>query len=114
MVENTTLSKRRNFMLSAVFEPTMPLSEWPQTHGLNLAASGIGISRSLNGINRLLREWITVVVACLHCADCRTLVPVQEGNEKHILKYFLFMVTVCEFVDVRARFSYHKMSETKQ
>lgn len=49
--ENTTLNKRRNSMTPAVFEPTIPLNELPQTHGLDLAASGIGISRSLNDIN---------------------------------------------------------------
>jgi hypothetical protein len=36
--------KRQTYMLSAGFEPVIPARERPQTHGLDRAATGIGIS----------------------------------------------------------------------
>jgi hypothetical protein len=36
--------KRQTSMLSAGFEPELPASERPQTHGLDRATTGIGIS----------------------------------------------------------------------
>jgi len=38
-------------MPPAGFEPTIPTSERPQTHALDLAASGIGIGYSLLQLN---------------------------------------------------------------
>jgi hypothetical protein len=35
--------KRQTSMLPARFEPTIPASEWPQTHALDRTANGIGM-----------------------------------------------------------------------
>jgi hypothetical protein len=40
----TTLNKRQTSMPPAGFEPAIPTSERPQTHALDLAVSGIGLS----------------------------------------------------------------------
>ena len=39
--DNTKLSQK-TYMSSAGFEPIIPASEWPQTHALDRAATGIG------------------------------------------------------------------------
>ena len=52
--QRTTLTTdRQTDMLPAGLEPTIPACEWPQTHALDLSATGIGIWCLLGLINLL-------------------------------------------------------------
>ena len=44
------IQKRETSMHLAGFEPAIPASEWPQTHALERAATGIGFQRQRHGI----------------------------------------------------------------
>ena len=51
-LKHTTLNRTQTSMPPAGFQPTIPASEWPQTHALDGAATGTGVPCSLHVINK--------------------------------------------------------------